>query len=362
MNYLFACGGTGGHIFPALAVAEELQKRSPDARVFYVCGGKDIESEIFRVVPKDSVFTVESAPFRGAGSFVDPRFLLRLTQGFFQSRTLLKKLSPALVVGFGGYVSFPVLLAAKQLNLKTALHEQNVVPGRANRILSRLAGGVALSFEQSAGAFKAARCLRVTGNPIRSSIESASRSEALDFFGFSPDKRTLLVLGGSQGAESVNRLFTASLAFWDEPMKRGLQVLHLCGIMLPSEAEEACRKASVSCRAFSFFGRMDLAYGAADFCVGRAGATFLAEIEAKHLSAILIPYPHGDGHQRENARVFGLTRRAIVAEQSELTPEKLAGLIRGLFLETPAARRVPSSGSTGSRAALAGFLEECARA
>ncbi len=363
MTYLFACGGSGGHIFPALAVAEELERRNSDTRVFYACGGRDIESEIFRVVPKDAVFPVEGAAFRGAGSILDPRFLLKLTKGFFQARTLLKKLRPTLVAGFGGYVSFPVLMAAKQMGVKTVLHEQNVSPGRANRVLAGLVGATALSFEQSRVSFQKSRKIRVTGNPIRSSIETCDRTEALRFFGFSPDKKTLLVLGGSQGAESVNNLFLSSLAFWDETMKKQLQVLHLCGIMLPSQAEEACRDASVASRAFSFFGRMDLAYGATDLCLGRAGATFLAEIDAKDLPAILIPYPFADGHQRMNARVFAENHRARVAEQSELTPQKLAALLKETLAESQRASVSvrPSGASSGNaRRALADFFEEIA--
>ena len=363
MTLLFACGGSGGHIFPALAVGEEIERRLPGSRVFYVCGGRDIESEIFRVVPKDAVFTIESAPFGGGASFADPRFLLRLMRGFFQSRALLQKLDPALVVGFGGYTSFPMILAAKQMKRRTALHEQNVVPGRANRLLSKLVDHVAVSYEETKKSLHA-RCHaagQVTGNPIRASIETERREEALRFFGFSPAKRTLLVLGGSQGADSINRVFLSSLRFWDEPMKRGIQVLHLCGILLPSEAEKACLEASVSARAFSFFGRMDLAYGASDFCLGRAGATFLAEIEAKRIPAVLVPYPHGDGHQRENARVFARRNRATVVEQSALSPQMLAGLLRGFFNETepdPHAHGAPPR----ARAMLADFLEECARA
>jgi UDP-N-acetylglucosamine--N-acetylmuramyl-(pentapeptide) pyrophosphoryl-undecaprenol N-acetylglucosamine transferase len=372
MTYVFACGGSGGHIFPALAVGEELERRRR-ARVFYVCGGRDIESEIFRVLPPaadrsgaPSVFTVESAPFRGALSFADARFLLKLTRGFFQSRALLQKLDPALVVGFGGYVSFPVLLAAKQMGLKTALHEQNVRPGRANRWLGRLVGGVALSFAESEPVFASTALRRVTGNPVRASIEGTRRDEARRFFGFSPGKRTLLVLGGSQGAESINRVFLSSLPVWDEPMKRALQVLHLCGIMLPSEAERACREASVFSRAFSFFERMDLAYGAVDLCLGRAGATFLAEIASKDLPAILVPYPHGDGHQRENARVFAREHLALVVEQSELTPQKLAGYIRDLLGDRGGPRdgagtRLSGADAGNARTRLADFLEECAR-
>jgi len=362
VTYLFACGGSGGHIFPALAVAEELQRRDSGTHVFYACGGRDIESEIFRVVPKDAVFPVEGAPFRGIGSIADPRFLLKLTRGFFQARTLLKKLRPTLVAGFGGYVSFPVLMAARQMGIKTVLHEQNVAPGRANRVLSGLVDAAALSFEQSRPAFQKSRLIRITGNPIRSSIETTSREEALRFFGFTPDKKTLLVLGGSQGAESVNNLFLSSLEHWDEDMKKRLQVLHLCGIMLPSQAEEACRNVSVVSRAFSFFGRMDLAYGATDLCLGRAGATFLAEIDAKDLPAILLPYPFADGHQRANARVFAESHRARVAEQSELTPEKLTALLKETLAEAEHPSDIKRSGAPNARVVLADFFEELSRA
>lgn len=364
MTFLFACGGSGGHIFPALSVAEELDRRRPDSKVVYACGTKDVESAIFRVVPKDAVFTVESAPFRGGTSFVDPHFLIRLTRGFFQSRALLKKLRPALVVGFGGYVSFPVLLAARSMGVRTALHEQNVVPGRANRVLAKFTDALALSHTESRAYFGRSRRSRVTGNPIRSSIEKDCRLEAFDFFGFSSGKKTLLVLGGSQGAESVNRLFLSCLPFLDRVMKEGLQVLHLCGRMQPRDSEEICRGAGVRAKAFSFFDRMDLAYGAADLCLGRAGATFLSEIEAKNIPAILVPYPFADGHQRENARVFATKHSAVVVEQSDLTPEKLAGLIQGLCrggVSPPmfGAREPRPYENRNARMALADFLEEC---
>ena len=363
MTYLFACGGSGGHIFPALSVAEELARRDPTSRVIYACGTKDIESAIFRVVPKDAVFTVDSAPFRGGASFVDPGFLIRLAKGFFQSRALLKKLKPALVVGFGGYVSFPVLMAARSLRVRTALHEQNVIPGRANRVLASWVEAVALSHEETRRHFKRCQRSRVTGNPIRSSIEEDRRQEALHFFGFSQAKKILLVLGGSQGAESVNHLFLGALPFLGSAAKDLVQVLHLCGRMEPRDSEEACRRQGVSVRSFSFFDRMDLAYGAADLCLGRAGATFLAEIEAKGIPAILIPYPFADGHQRENARVFSAHGRAVVAEQKDLTPEHLARLIEEMIdrcREGSAVKERPTR--PNARAALADFLEEYAKA
>lgn len=292
---------------------------------------------------------------------MDPRFLIRLTKGFFQSRALLKKLRPALVVGFGGYVSFPVLLAAKSLGVRTALHEQNVVPGRANRVLSKFADALALSHAQTRAYFGRLPCSRVTGNPIRSSIEKDCRPEALGFFGFSSDKKSLLVLGGSQGAESVNRLFLSCLPFLDRTMKEELQVLHLCGGMQPRDSEEICRGAGVHAKAFSFFDRMDLAYGMADLCLGRAGATFLSEIQAKNIPAILVPYPFADGHQRENARVFSAESSAVVAEQKELTPERLAGLIKEMFDRLGAREpSKPRETRLNARVLLADFLEECA--
>lgn len=357
MTFLFVCGGTGGHIFPARAVAEELAGRS-SSRVLYACAGREIENEVFRGVPKEIVFPVHSAPYRGGASIADPRFLLRLSQGYFQSRALLKKLKPTLVVGFGGYVSFPVLLAAKQMGFKTVLHEQNVVPGRANRLLAKWMGSVALSFEESRFWFPRARGVRVTGNPVRAFIGTGRREEAMRVFGFSNEKKTLLVLGGSQGAESINRLFFSSLPLWDAALKQRLQVLHLCGRMDPAAAERKLRDASVQGRAFSFFERMDLAYSATDLCLGRSGATFLAEIDALDLPALLVPYPYGDGHQRENARVFAQTRRARVAEQSALTPEKVLEELRGLLVQASVR---PAPRPSVSRAALADFLLECAR-
>jgi UDP-N-acetylglucosamine--N-acetylmuramyl-(pentapeptide) pyrophosphoryl-undecaprenol N-acetylglucosamine transferase len=285
-----------------------------------------------------------------------------LVRGFFRSRSLLKKVRPALVVGFGGYVSFPVLLAAKSMRVRTALHEQNVVPGRANRVLARFTDAVALSHEESRVYFDRSTRLRVTGNPIRSSIEKNLRLEALEFFGFSSDKKTLLVLGGSQGAESVNRLFLAGLSFLDRTFKKKIQVLHLCGRMDPVDSEEICRRREVHARAFSFFDRMDLAYGAADLCLGRAGATFLAEIEAKGIPAILVPYPFADGHQRENARVFSDRGLAVIAEQKELTPERLARLIEGMFerLQGGVASKARQT-RPNARVLLADFLDECAK-
>jgi UDP-N-acetylglucosamine--N-acetylmuramyl-(pentapeptide) pyrophosphoryl-undecaprenol N-acetylglucosamine transferase len=364
LKLVFACGGTGGHIFPAISVAEELRRRDPATRIVYVCGKKDIESAIFKVVSGEAVESIDSAPYRGKKFLADPRFAGRVLAGFRQARTLLRRERPDAVVGFGGYVSFPAVLMARLSGIPALLHEQNVVPGMANRLLSRAADGTALSFEETRALLPGRRNLRWTGNPIRRAIERDCRAEALAFLGFSPSRATMLVLGGSQGAESINTQLAASLPLLDAATRSLLQVLHLCGRMDPAAAEATGRRAGVPLRAFSFFERMDLAYGAADFVLGRAGATFLAEVAAKGLPAILVPYPYGNGHQRQNARAFAAAARATVVEQAELKPERLAGLIREYreaVANSPRRDTLVAAAATDARSRLADFIEETAR-
>ncbi len=351
---LFACGGTGGHIFPAFSVAEEIRRRDPRAEIVYVCGKMDIENAIFGMVKGARVVSVESAPFRGAASLTKPSFLLKLLRGFSQSFALVRSEKPDLVVGFGGRFSFPVVLSARLLGVRTLLHEQNVVPGAANRHLARVVDGVALSFDQTRGRLPANRNMRVTGNPIRSAIEQDCRDEALRTFGFESGRPTVLVTGGSQGAESINGFFISAAATFSQDLRGRLQVLHLCGRMPVAEAEAAYRDLGIRAKVYSFFDRMDLAYAVSDAAVGRAGATFLAEIAAKGIPAVLIPYPYGDGHQRDNARVFCEAGHAVVVEQDGLTPQKLGELVKDCLQKSGISRA--AAHPTRSRELLADFI------
>ncbi len=368
-----ACGGTGGHIFPAFSVAEELEGARPELIIRFLCGNKDIEETIFRKVSRDRFSVIDSAPFRGLRSFADPVFLLKLMRGFWQSVRLVRRNRPSLVVGFGGHFSFPVIVAAKLMGVRTLIHEQNVMPGSANRWMSRWVDGAALSFESTKAFLKLPETVRVTGNPIRASIERDCAAEALDFFDLSKHKVTVLVVGGSQGAESINRLFLGSLKFLNKDIKREIQVLHLCGRMDPGAAQEACRASGVSCRAFSFFDRMDLVYSMADLALGRAGATFLAEIKNRKIPAILVPYPYGDGHQRVNARAFAQECEADIVEQSELDELALAELLEKRVMKTKTAKQSatlacvgsamnPAGSAAGARELLADFICEMADA
>ena len=359
---MFACGGSGGHIFPALSVGEEIRRRDPSSRILYICGKKDIEHDIFKIARNERVISVQSASYPGTVTFRTPAFLIKSAVGFIQSVMILRRLRPDLVLGFGGYTSFPVLMAAKALNIPTMLHEQNVVPGKANRWMAAQVDLVALSFPETEHYLPKALKKIVTGNPIRMSVERECREEALKFFGFSPDKKTLLVLGGSQGAESINTLFLKSLSALSVFARKNLQVLHLCGRMDPRDSEKRCAEENIYARAYSFFDAMDLAYGAADFCVGRAGATFLAEIRAKQLPVLLVPYPFADGHQRANAEVFQREYGARVVEQNELDGQKLARIVEEMMNEVPSNTRPSASvsgGTLNARQVLADALETC---
>lgn len=361
MKVLLACGGTGGHIFPAFSVAEEFRAYHSNVEIVYVCGEKDIEDEIFRIVKKEKVIPVQSAPFRGAKSFLQPSFLIKLIKGFTKSLSFLKKEKPQVVVGFGGYFSFPVILAAKYLGIQTMIHEQNVVPGTANKYLAKWVDRVALSYEETKQYLHVKSQVRVTGNPIRSSIEKDTRREALGFFDFSDNRKTLLVLGGSQGSESINTLFMAALKILPSAIKSQMQVLHLCGKMPLDQAGAAYDEHGIPARVFSFFDRMDLAYGVADFAIGRAGATFLAEVKSKNIPAILIPYPFAGGHQIANAKVFCASSPGTMLEQKDATPEKVTRLIKDLFAQTSAPIKVSERGEN-ARAVMTRFILEAAQA
>ncbi len=319
------------------------------------------------MVRGEKIFSIESAPFRGVRSLLSPGFLIKLIKGFIQAARCLKAERPDAVVGFGGYFSFPVVFIAKVMGLRALVHEQNVIPGLANNFLSRWVDGTALSFAETKDYLPGRRRLRVTGNPIRTSIETDCREEALVRFGFNDKKKTILILGGSQGAESINFFFLDALKFFGEPLIGRIQALHLCGRMSPQAALEKYREFGITACAFSFFDRMDLAYGAADLAVGRAGATFLAEISAKQIPAVLIPYPFGSGHQLLNAQVFSASHRAVVTTQKELNPEKLAEQVKELLMEVESKRGVGVSQIKGaerpsrnSREALADFILETA--
>jgi UDP-N-acetylglucosamine--N-acetylmuramyl-(pentapeptide) pyrophosphoryl-undecaprenol N-acetylglucosamine transferase len=288
------------------------------------------------------------------------------------ARELLRAQGAQMVVGMGGYVSLPAIVAARLLGLPALLHEQNAIPGLANRIGARFTPHVAVTFESSA-AFFPRRCrVRVTGNPVRAGIaeldRAAVRAEALRTLDLEDRRRTLLVFGGSQGARRLNEALIRATGLWRQP--GSLQIVHVCGAAnlesVGRDWQEAVPGArGLSVRWFGYVDRMDLAYSAADLVVSRSGATTVSEVSAVGLPAILVPYPFATAnHQEANARALESVGAARVLADSEVDADRLVEEVERVLGD----EALLASMSVASRAwgrphaaeALAGYVEEIA--
>ncbi|UCC66370.1 MAG: undecaprenyldiphospho-muramoylpentapeptide beta-N-acetylglucosaminyltransferase [Deltaproteobacteria bacterium] len=320
---IIAGGGTGGHLFPGIALAEEFTQKKEGWEVVFIGTERKLERKIlskwgfeFRTVP--------SAPLKGTGWWGKTAGLVTLLWGISWSIGLLRKISPQLVIGLGGYSSGPVLLAAYILGIKRVIQEQNVHPGFANRVASKFSQRVFLSWAEGAQFFPSEK-VRVTGNPLRREVLTG-RGEKRENMGFS-----LLILGGSQGASTINRAMTEALRFLEE--KRGhLRIIHQTGegdqLWVKREYEGRGLKASVH----PFIDEMADCYRNAHLVVCRAGATTLAEICAWGRACLLIPYPYAtDDHQRKNAQVLVKEGAGRMIQEEDLAGERLAQEILALY-------------------------------
>lgn len=354
---ILTTGGTGGHVFPALAVAEELRARRPDAAILFVGGAYGPEGDMaaraglpFAALPVRGVFG------RGLGALTAA---WSLGWGLGQAVRLVREFRPQAVVGFGGYAGFCALGAAVLLRLPTAIHEQNAVPGMANRLLGRLADRVFLSFPDETSAFPARKRL-LTGNPVRAAIRSlrgasAPRTDA---------DRHLLVIGGSQGARAVNE---AVLGAAPRLLAGGVRLRLMTGPRHLEAVRERGRALGLpldapTCQVTAFIEDMAEAYGWADLVLCRAGATTAAELTAAGKPALFIPFPHAThGHQLANALALRQAGAALVVEEKDLPATDLASTILGLLAD-PArlaamAEASAAQGRPGAAAALADELE-----
>lgn len=325
LRVLIAGGGTGGHLFPGVAIAEEIRARHPDAAVTFVGTRRGIEA---RVLPELGwpLELIEVSGLKTVGAAGAIRGLFRLPRAYWQARALLKRHQPDAVIGVGGYASGPVVLAARVRGIPTAICEQNSIPGLTNKMLGRLARAVFLSFDESRRFFNPKKIL-MTGNPVRRDLLqrllAAGPSPA-------PDRTHILVCGGSQGAVAVNELASAALA--SLAREHALAITHQTGEkdLEPTRARYAAAGVEATCHAF--IKDMASAYLAADLIIGRAGATTVAELAIAGKPAIFIPYPFAaDNHQELNAREMAAKGAALSFKQSELTPEKLADALRPLL-------------------------------
>ena len=337
---LLAAGGTGGHVFPGLATAAALTGADANLDVVFVGTADRLEA---RLVPEAGfdLHTVPAMAFRKDASLL--KLPLVMGRALRSVGRLVRERRVVAAVCFGGYTSVPLALAARRHGIPLVVHEQNAIAGRANRLAARRAAAVAVTFEAAASQFGPRRTV-LTGNPVRPgllptaegdlrSARLALREEALAAFGLDPDRRTLLVFGGSQGALRINRAVTDSIGRWADPA--GIQVLHAAGARTHAETAEALAAADTGALRVElreFIDRMDLAYAAADLVVCRAGASSIAELTALGLPSVLVPYPYAtDDHQAANARALEAAGGAVVVPDDTMDADRLVAVAEPLL-------------------------------
>lgn len=355
-HVLILAGGTGGHIYPALAVADELTARGCKVSWMGTRTGMEARLVPARGIPMEWLAV---AGFRGKGISGKLMALWRVLVAVFQANRIIARLKPDVVLGMGGFVAGPGGLVAWLRRVPLIIHEQNRVPGTTNRLLARLAK---VRFEAFPGSFPVEIGARCSGNPLRKEIVAAfaahhakSRSGA--------DVFRILVIGGSQGAAALNQIVPEALAKLDIPVA----VLHQTGERLREETDLLYRKLNLDANVTAFVEDMAAAYQWADLAVCRSGAMTVSELMAAGLPSVLIPFPHAiDDHQTANARYLVDAETAVLLPQTELTPLSLAQILQQL-LENPArlvhmSQQAAQLAKTEAAAEVAGVCMEWATA
>jgi UDP-N-acetylglucosamine--N-acetylmuramyl-(pentapeptide) pyrophosphoryl-undecaprenol N-acetylglucosamine transferase len=319
---LIAAGGTGGHLFPGLAVADEIVRRDPAARVVFAGTPRGLES---RLVPRGGyqLELLPILPLNGVGLARMLKGLLALPWGLLRSAGLILRLRPAAVLGIGGYAGGPVTLLAALLGVRAVVLEPNARPGFTNRVLRPFVRAAACAYEEAQAAFGAKGVL--TGNPVRGGFAAQPRKDHRE-------PLALLAFGGSQGSRVLNQALVAALPHL--PGAGRLRIVHQTGPAMRDEVEAAYRAAGRAAEVVPFLDDMERRFGEADLVVSRSGATTCAELTAAGKAAVLVPFAlAADDHQRTNARALAAAGAAVVLEERDLSGESLADAVRALVDE-----------------------------
>ncbi|MFH2137005.1 MAG: undecaprenyldiphospho-muramoylpentapeptide beta-N-acetylglucosaminyltransferase [Candidatus Omnitrophota bacterium] len=368
MKIVISAAGSGGHIYPALSLAKHLKERY-SAEVVFFSTKKALGRKIFN----SSGYSVITTGLRSFSSRERQNLLIFLLKNFYfliqfisegvRTVFLLWKIKPEVVVGFGGISSIPAVLGARLLNIPTLIHEQNVVPGLANQCLSCFSTKIAVSFRKSSKYFKHREVL-FTGNPVRYDLKRIEKDKARSLLGVHGSKFTLLIFGGSQGSEYINKVCVALVAQLSDVQKNQLQVIHISGDKDTESIKQGYTAAKVTAKVFSYIEDMSPLYCAADLIICRAGAGTLNEIKFFAKASILIPYPYAHAHQIANAEIMLEEKAAFVAIQDESLPDVLkdfigAGMKDPMLLEKLAGQAYRLS-SDSAVDLLAGLVKELA--
>ena len=336
MNIIVSGGGTGGHIYPALTIIRAIQQREPSARILYVGTPHGLEADI---VPREGIdfIPIDLAGFQRKISLENISRAWRALLAVSRARGIVHGFQPNVAIGTGGYVAGPILLAASLAGVPTLVQEQNVFAGVTNRILAKFATAIAVGMEDAKNLFPKEKTY-VTGNPIRPEVLTATREDGARAFGFDPAKKTVLVSGGSRGARSINRAMVEVIAHAAEQSE--VQYLHVTGADEHGDTLARIRNAGVRLeehphlRVLPYLYNMPEAMAMADVAVFRAGATGLAELAARGVPAILIPYPYAaENHQEKNARAVEAAGAAEVILNRDISGAALGAALGGLLAD-----------------------------
>jgi UDP-N-acetylglucosamine--N-acetylmuramyl-(pentapeptide) pyrophosphoryl-undecaprenol N-acetylglucosamine transferase len=320
-----ACGGTGGHLYPGVAVAEALKQRG--CAVTLLISPKDVDQTAVQGLQDVGIVTIPAVGLtRGGG--------VQFLRGFFQSIKAVKKIfrgePHAAVLAMGGFTSAPPVFAVKSMGMPAFLHESNTIPGRANRWLSWVVNRAFVGFPQASARMRA-RHVTFSGTPVRPQFQPQDKAACREAMGLDPSLPVLLVMGGSQGATGLNNLVIRTLPHLAK-RRPDLQLIHLAGPNDVEKVREAAGAVRIQAVVHSFFRDMHIAMGAADAAISRAGASSLAEIAAMRLPSVLVPYPSAmDNHQFFNAQAFRDTGAALLMEQDSARTESLAERVMELI-------------------------------
>lgn len=316
LKFILSGGGTGGHIYPAIAIANELKRRYPDAEFLFV-GAKD-KMEMQKV--PQAGYKIEGLWIAGLQrklTLQNAMFPFKLLSSLWNARKIIKKFKPDVVIGTGGFASGPLLNVANSLNIPTLIQEQNSYPGITNKLLSKKAATICVAYENLDRFFPKDKMI-LTGNPVRQDLidVSSKRDEAIAFFKLDPTKRTILVLGGSLGARRLNQLIEKEL----EHLKgQNVQIIWQCGKLY---LDDYSKYQSNQVQVMAFIERMDLVYAAADIVISRAGASSVSELCIVGKPVIFIPSPNvAEDHQTKNAQAIVDKKGAIMIKEKDLDQE-----------------------------------------
>lgn len=326
---VIAGGGTGGHLYPGIAIAEEIKKQLKDVEILFMGAERGIEA---RILPSENYYVklLKTEGFVGVSFWKKITALYRFMIAFFKAYAFLRGQRADIVIGTGGYASFIPVIAAILLGIPTVIAEQNSVPGQANRILAKFAKKVCITYENSLSYFPKNKTI-LTGNPVREKILKADKAQGMKMFSLKEGRFTVFIFGGSMGASSLNKIVVDALEYLMQ-LKDKIQFLHQTGEKDFEFVKAAYLKHGMSGTVAPFIYKMPEAYASCDMIISRAGATTLAEITAIGIPSVLVPYPYAaSAHQEINASRLAVSGAAMMIKEEDLTGKSLADYIQTLY-------------------------------